>query len=198
MKRLQPLGQKRLTCRLYNDPDAEAQPVDRVQGAGSAGDRGGRGVRIIFWATRFGKNTRGSLALKSALVLPAVLMMGAVGFDLIQVQASKNHLQDIANSAARAAADDHSAPSDANERARTHVESELGEWGKQAPTVEGLYEVVDVEGRSAIQVVLKGRRPSLFANLLPPGGWRFVARSSATIPSMAPEGQQSDHRAGRA
>jgi Flp pilus assembly protein TadG len=141
----------------------------------------------MSWTTRFARNSQGSIALKAALVLPAILMMGAVAFDLIQVQASKNHLQDIADSAALAGADALSPASSARQRARTHVESRLGEWGKQAPSVQGLYKVVDVEGRSAIQVVLKGHRPSLFGDLLPPGGWRFDARSTATTPGMTSE-----------
>lgn len=144
---------------------------------------------IISWARRFGRDSRGSIALKAALILPAVLMMGAGAFDLTQVQASKIRLQDIADSAALAAANDLSLATDgsnAKERARAYVTSHLGEWGEQAPTVVESYEIVDVDGQRAIQVLLKGHRPSFFASLLPPGGWHFNAKSTATTMGMVP------------
>lgn len=150
---------------------------------------GGRTVRIISWARRFGRDKRGSIALKAALILPAVLMMGAGAFDLTQVQASKIRLQDIADSAALAAANDLSLATDgsnAKERARAYVASHIVEWGEQAPTVVESYEIVDVEGQRAIRVLLKGHRPSFFASLLPPGGWHFNAQSTATTMGMVP------------
>ncbi|HYE45008.1 MAG TPA: TadE/TadG family type IV pilus assembly protein [Caulobacter sp.] len=146
-------------------------------------------MRIISWARRFGRDSRGSIALKAALILPAVLMMGAGAFDLTQVQASKIRLQDIADSAALAAAGDLSLATDgsnAKERAQSYVASHLAEWGDQAPSVEAIYEVVDIDGQRAIKVLLKGHRPSFFASLLPPGGWHFNAQSTATTMGMVP------------
>ncbi|MCS6625282.1 pilus assembly protein TadG-related protein [Roseibacterium beibuensis] len=145
-------------------------------------------MRIISWARRFGRDNRGSIALKAALVLPAVLMMGAGAFDLTQVQASRIRLQDIADSAALAAANDLALATDGSnavERARAYVDTHLREWD-QAPEVESVYEVVDIDGQRAIQVRLRGHRPSFFANLLPPGGWNFNARSTATTMGMVP------------
>lgn len=144
---------------------------------------------ILSCVRRFGRDSRGSIALKAALILPAVLMMGAGAFDLTQVQGSKIRLQDIADSAALAAANDLSLATDgsnAKERARAYVASHLGDWGEQAPTVVESYEIVDVDGQRAIQVFLKGHRPSFFASLLPPGGWHFNARSTATTMGMVP------------
>jgi len=146
-------------------------------------------VRIVSWSRRFGRDNRGSIALKAALILPAVLMMGAGAFDLTQVQASKIRLQDIADSAALAAANDLSLATDgsnARERARAYVDTHLREWGDQAPTVTPSYEIVDVDGQRAIRVLLKGHRPSFFASLLPPGGWHFNAQSTATTMGMVP------------
>ena len=145
-------------------------------------------VRIISWARRFGRDSRGSIALKAALILPAVLMMGAGAFDLTQVQASKIRLQDIADSAALAAANDLSLATDgsnAKERARAYVDTHLSEW-VEAPRVEAVYEVLDIDGQRAIQVLLKGHRSSFFGSLLPPGGWHFNARSTATTMGMVP------------
>ena len=146
-------------------------------------------MRIVSWSRRFGRDNRGSIALKAALILPAVLMMGAGAFDLTQVQASKIRLQDIADSAALAAANDLSLATDgsnARERARAYVDTHLREWGDQAPTVTPSYEIVDVDGQRAIRVLLKGHRPSFFASLLPPGGWHFNAQSTATTMGMVP------------
>ena len=144
---------------------------------------------IISWTRRFVRDSGGSVALKAALILPAVLMMGAGAFDLTQVQASRLRLQDIADSAALAAANDLSLATDgsnARERARAYVDTHLSEWGDQAPTVEALYEVLDVDGQRAIKVRLNGHRPSFFASLLPPGGWHFNAESTATTMGMVP------------
>ncbi len=52
-------------------------------------------------------------------------------------------------------------------------------WPK-APAYEAEYEIVHSEGRPALRVVLRGHRPSFLANMLPPGGWRFVGDASAT------------------
>ncbi len=146
-------------------------------------------MRITSWAKRFGGDSRGSIALKAALILPAVLMMGAGAFDLTQVQASRIRLQDIADSAALAAANDLSLATDgsnATERARAYVDTHLSEWGDQAPKVEAVYEVLDIEGQRAIKVRLNGHRPSFFASLLPPGGWHFGAQSTATTMGRVP------------
>src|SRR5690606_9970859 len=116
-------------------------------------------------------------------------MMGAGAFDLTQVQASRIRLQDIADSAALAAANDLSLATDgsnATERARAHVDTHLSEWGDQAPKVEAVYEVLDIEGQRAIKVRLNGHRPSFFASLLPPGGWHFGAQSTATTMGRVP------------
>ncbi|MDQ7812211.1 hypothetical protein, partial [Brevundimonas sp.] len=105
-----------------------------------------------------------------------------------QVQASKIRLQDIADSAALAAANDLSLATDgsnAKERARAYVDTHLSEW-VEAPRVEAVYEVLDVDGQRAIQVLLKGHRSSFFGSLLPPGGWHFNAKSTATTMGMVP------------
>lgn len=136
----------------------------------------------------FGRDTGGGIALKAALVLPGVVMLGAGAVDLSNVQSTQVKLQDIADSAALAAASDLGLATDgsnARERARAYVALHLQEWN-QAPTVEPSYDVIDVEGQRAIQVTLAAHRPSFFGNLLPPGGWSFRARSTATSMGMIP------------
>ena len=48
------------------------------------------------------------------------------------------------------------------------------------------YEVVEQGGQRAIRVVLRGHRPSFFANMLPPGGWNFVGEATATSVGLVP------------
>lgn len=131
---------------------------------------------------------RGSIALKAALILPCVVVLGAGALDLTQVQATKIRLQDIADSAALASASDLGLATDgsnATERARSFVQTHLAEWA-QRPAIEEAYEIVDLAGQRAIRVTLSANRPSFFANLLPPGGWNFKAESTATTMGVVP------------
>ena len=144
--------------------------------------------RMCAAALRLARAEQGSIALKAALVLPCVVMLGAGALDLTQVQATKVRLQDIADGAALAAAGDLGLATDgsnATERARSFVQSHLAEWG-HAPAVEAAYDIVDIAGQRAIRVTLAANRPSFFANLLPPGGWNFSAQSTATSMGMVP------------
>ncbi len=139
-------------------------------------------------ARRLARAEHGSIALKAALILPCVIVLGAGALDLTQVQATKVRLQDIADSAALASAGDLGLATDgsnATERARSFVQSHLAEWG-HAPTVDAAYDIIDVGGQRAIRVTLAANRPSFFANLLPPGGWNFRAQSTATSMGMVP------------
>lgn len=134
---------------------------------------------------QIGLDRRGSTALKTALVLPALLMAAAGAFDLVQVQQARAQLQTIADDAARVGAEGLTpAPRgvDPRERSRARVASDLEQWDK-APSVTATYDLVEVEGKPAVRVQLKGHRPSLLGNLLPPGGWTFDARSTAIAPA---------------
>lgn len=153
-----------------------------VRGAGSF-------IRTTVRVTRrLLSSNSGSIALKAALVLPAVIVLGAGALDLTNVQSTKVRLQNIADAAALASAGDLAIATDGSnavERARSFVQANLAEWA-QAPAVEATYEVLDIDGQRAIRVTLNGHRPSFFGNLLPPGGWTFVAESTATSMSMVP------------
>jgi len=143
---------------------------------------------FLALAGRLAASEQGSIALKAALIVPCVVMLGAGALDLTQVQATKVRLQDIADSAALASAGDLALATDgsnARERARAFVQSHLAEWA-QRPTVEESYEIVDLGGQRAIRVTLAANRPSFFANLLPPGGWNFRTQSTATTMGVVP------------
>lgn len=128
------------------------------------------------------RESGGSMLLRFAFVGPAVFLMGVGGLDLLAVSRSQDRLQTIAAGAAAAGAEALDPVADvavARARAAAFVAAEMRRW-PDAPDYEAQYQVVDRAGRPALHVVLNGRRPSLFANMLPPGGWRFAGDSSAT------------------
>lgn len=140
-----------------------------------------------FWLRAF-RDEAGTIAIKFALALPAIALVGAGAIDLTHVQATQVRLQDIADSAALAAAADLGLATDgsnATERARAFVASHLMEW-REAPDVEGAYEIVDLQGQRAIRVTLDANRPSFFGNLLPPGGWDLHAEATGSSMGMVP------------
>lgn len=139
-------------------------------------------VRTLLWADE------GTIALKFALVGPAIIMLGAGGMDLMAVNSAKGRLQAIADAAALAAAPSLSLASDgstARERADAFVKGQISEWG-DAPSYEATYEVLDRGGQRAIRVLIEANRPSFFANLLPPGGWDFIADATASTAGLVP------------
>jgi hypothetical protein len=143
-------------------------------------------LRLQDLVQRLFRQTRGSIAIKFALAVPAIAMLSAGAIDLLAVMSAQTRLQAIADAAALAAAPALGLAADgatARGRAEAFVEAELSEWA-DAPTVEAEYEVIDEGDLRAIQVKLQGHRISFFANMLPPGGWRFQAEATA-----APVGQ---------
>jgi hypothetical protein len=70
-------------------------------------------------------------------------------------------------------------------RAEAFVVAQLSQWAG-APTVVAEYEVIEQDDQRAIQVKLEGHRISFFANMLPPGGWRFEALATAVSVGKTP------------
>lgn len=123
----------------------------------------------------------GASALRFAFVAPALFLMAVGAADLLAVTRSQDRLQSIADRAAVAGAEllDPASEAAARTRAAAFVSAEMREW-RGAPAYVAQYEIVDQAGRPALHVVLRGHRPSLLANMLPPGGWRFVGDARAT------------------
>lgn len=136
---------------------------------------------------RFAANTRGAIAIKFALCLPALALIGLGAIDLNAVMASKNRLQDIADSAALAGAQDLTLLDNAAAIARTQafVAGQMADW-RAAPVVSPAITVDEVDRQRVIRVRLTGHRPSFFGNLLPPGGWRIRAEAGAMAVGMTP------------
>ena len=130
---------------------------------------------------RFLRASGGSIALKFAFVGPAVFLLAVGGIDLLAATRSQDRLQGIADGAAAAGAEalDPATDAAARMRAAAFVAAEMRRW-PDAPAYEAKYEIVDRAGRRALRVVLRGHRPSVLANMLPPGGWHLVGDASAT------------------
>lgn len=130
----------------------------------------------------------GSIALKFAMIGPAIMLLGAGSIDLLAVHNAKGRLQSIADSAALAGAPALSLATDgaaARERAEAFVIGQMAEWS-DAPTYVATYELMERGGQRAIRVLLQANRPSFFANMLPPGGWDFVGDATAATANLVP------------
>jgi hypothetical protein len=134
------------------------------------------------------RETRGSIALKFALIVPAVSMLSVGAVDLMAVTSAQTRLQALADAGALASAPALALATDgaaARERAASFVAAELSQW-PDAPTVVGTYEIVERGGQRGIRVLLRANRPSFFANMLPPGGWNFEGDATATSVGLVP------------
>ncbi|WP_332676792.1 pilus assembly protein TadG-related protein [Brevundimonas sp.] len=137
---------------------------------------------------RLRSDTRGNIALGFALIGPTVILLGVGAVDLFAVHTAQTRLQSIADAGALAGAPALALATDgaaAKERAAAFVTGAMSEWA-EAPDFEGTYEIVNQGGQRAIHVVLRGHRPSFFANMLPPGGWNFSGDATATSLGLVP------------
>lgn len=144
--------------------------------------------RVQALMQRLLRETRGSIALKFALIVPAIAMVSVGAIDLFAVTAAQTRLQAIADAGALAGAPALALATDgaaARERSASFVAGQLSEWS-DAPTVVQTYEVVTQGGQRGIRVLLQANRTSFFANMLPPGGWNFKGEATATSVGLVP------------
>jgi Flp pilus assembly pilin Flp len=148
--------------------------------------------RIRGLMRRLLRETRGSIALKFALAVPAIAVLSIGAIDLLAVTSAKTRLQAIADAGALAGAPALALATDgaaARERSASFVAGQLSQWS-DAPTVVETYEVVTQEmggeEQRGIRVLLQANRLSFFANMLPPGGWNFVGDATATSVGLVP------------
>jgi hypothetical protein len=113
---------------------------------------------------------------------PVLIMLTVGVVELISVTADNAKLQNAADAAALAGAEQlRIAQMGVKERVEAMVRANLQE--KQLAYVQTNVDLLD-DGE--VKVTLDGRRPSFFANLLPPGGWRMFATSTAASLNKAP------------
>jgi len=144
--------------------------------------------RLPTWLVRFHRHQQGNIALIFALAFPAVVLVAVGAVDLHGVQTSRSRLQDLADAAALAGANELGLAINedvAVERAHAFVRGHLSEW-VNPPKVEPNITVIARDGRRVIQVLLDGHSPSFFANLLPPGGWKYRAEARAVAVGLTP------------
>lgn len=144
----------------------------------------------VSFASKLHHNTRGVIALKFALAVPALAVLVLGGVDLAAVQSDRVKLQDIADAAALAGARELGVAVDAagpEGRAMAYITAQLAEWTHGPQTVTPTVEVVTLEGgERALRAALHANRISFFGNLLPPGGWNFDAEATASSVGVTP------------
>jgi hypothetical protein len=149
---------------------------------------GGALTDVLSHLRRLMTERSGGISLKFAFAIPALAMFTAGAVDLLAVMSAKDRLQAIADAGALAGAPSLSLSADgtlARAAATGFVEAQLSQW-PDAPTVNPDYTVLEQRETRAIRVRLEGHRVSFFANLLPPGGWRFRAEATAAPVGLTP------------
>lgn len=145
-----------------------------------------RSIRLALG--RLKHDVRGAIALKFALAMPGLALLAVGAIDLTAVNATRDHLQDVADSAALAGAPSLSLATDgtaARERASAFFQAQMTQW-PNPPTVEPSFSIIDQGGQRAIRVTVKGHRASFFGSMLPPGGWHFTAQATASTVGLVP------------
>ena len=142
---------------------------------------------LSIHARDFSREQRGSIAIKFAFIVPTVALLGLGAIDLASVASAKGRLQDIADPAALAGANDLSLVDQdaAVERATAYVNTHLEDWA-DAPDVKLTIQIVKDQEQRIIEVALAANRPSFFGSILPPGGWNFSAKAGAVAVGMTP------------
>lgn len=134
------------------------------------------------------RDVRGVIALKFALIVPGLALLAIGAIDLTAVNATRDRLQALADSAALAGAPSLSLATDgaaARERASAFFQAQMTQW-QNPPKVDPTYAIIDQGGQRAIRVTVKGHRASFFGSMLPPGGWNFAAQATASTVGLVP------------
>lgn len=137
---------------------------------------------MLHFLRKFVRNRFGGVAVAFGIGVPvfAVLAVGAI--ELFWVSADNAKLQGAADAAALAGAQQlRIAQSGVEDRVGAMVDNNI--TPEQKAYVATAVELLS-EGR--VRVTIDGRRPSFFGNLLPPGGWRMYATSTAAAMNVAP------------
>lgn len=130
----------------------------------------------------FAGDKRGGVAVIFVFGLLGFLTLAVGVIDLYALSAERTRLQDAADAAALAGAQQlRIAETGVQDRVAALLDSNLTE--EERGRVSTRVEVID---SYRIKVTMEGRRPSFFANLLPPGGWKLYASSVAEALNMAP------------
>lgn len=150
---------------------------------------GPRRPGLLARVARLLRDDRGVIAMKFALMVPGVAVLGLGAVDLHAVYSDRQRMQDIADGAALAGARELGLAVDASgpeARARAFVDAQLAQWAHGPEIAAEVGAITLDDGQRGLRVSLSGNRPSFFGNLLPPGGWNLSARSTATSVAVTP------------
>lgn len=123
-----------------------------------------------------------------AFCFSALLLLVAGSVDLLSVNSARTRIQDIADAAALAGANELSMAIDdqaAIARAQAFVDAHVSEW-KHRPEIVRSVTVIEQAGQRIVQVNVDGNSPSFFGSMLPPGGWNYGVVSHAVSVGMTP------------
>lgn len=136
----------------------------------------------------FIRDEGGHIALIFALAGPGILVIGVGAIDLNHVHSARTRIQDIADAAALAGANELGLAIDDNsaiERAKAFVQGHMDEWPK-APETQTTVQVVLKDGERIIEVRIDGHSDSFFGSMLPPGGWKYHGAAKAKSVGLTP------------
>jgi len=123
------------------------------------------------------------------LAAPVLVTLVFGATDVASVMADRDRMRSIADAAALSGARNLSVAmqkSSALENARAIGQAMIAEW-QDAPAITISTDIAQLEhGGTGVHVVLAAHRSSLFGDLLPPGGWHYVAESTATTVASKP------------
>ncbi len=129
------------------------------------------------------------MALIVALSIPGAVTLAFGAIDVASILNDRQRMRSIAEAAALAGARSLSvalSESNALEQAQAMAESVISEW-RNAPSLSVTAKVAAISGGTkGVTVRLDAARPSLFGDLLPPGGWHYSSSATASSVGMKP------------
>ncbi|MBT9446888.1 MAG: hypothetical protein IV086_14400 [Hyphomonadaceae bacterium] len=137
----------------------------------------------------FWRATTGNVALIVALSIPGAATLAFGAIDVSSIMGDRARMRSIAEAAALAGARNLSvamSESNALEQARAMAEGVISEW-RDSPSLTVAAEITELHGGvKGVTVRLDAARPSLFGDLLPPGGWHYSSAATASSVGMKP------------
>jgi hypothetical protein len=130
-------------------------------------------------------DARGGTSAILALTLPALALLACGAVDLASLNGERSAMQDAADATALAMAKQLGVASNAGivARAQDYADGQLGQLAtRDAANVA----TTIAPDNSGVTIVITGKRPSFFGNLLPPGGWSLSVQATANSLGEAP------------
>ncbi len=131
------------------------------------------------------RNAAGGTAVIFAIAAPALGLLACGAIDLASVNGDRSAMQDAADATALAMAKQLGVATAAgiSARAADYADAQLGPIATNDHVT-----VTTTIGASngSVTVVIAGKRPSFFANMLPPGGWAISTSATASTLGQLP------------